>query len=101
MHAGSNSLKPIVSVGNTITNAKLQTDGILTTVIPLLRSTVVNNKVNNITITPSDKSIRYCYMIDESETILDYSYNSAQLEDRKSTRLNSSHEWISRMPSSA
>ena len=23
------------------------------------------------------------------------------LEDRKSTRLNSSHEWISRMPSSA
>ena len=25
----------------------------------------------------------------------------ASLEDRKSTRLNSSHEWISRMPSSA
>ena len=24
-----------------------------------------------------------------------------QLKDRKSTRLNSSHEWISRMPSSA
>ena len=24
-----------------------------------------------------------------------------QLADRKSTRLNSSHEWISRMPSSA
>lgn len=82
MHAGSNSLKPIVSVGNTITNAKLQTDGILTTVIPLLRSTVVNNKVNNITITPSDKSIRYCYMIDESESILDYSYNSAQLDSK-------------------
>ena len=26
---------------------------------------------------------------------------AAMLEDRKSTRLNSSHEWISRMPSSA
>ena len=25
----------------------------------------------------------------------------AETEDRKSTRLNSSHEWISRMPSSA
>ena len=25
----------------------------------------------------------------------------AVIEDRKSTRLNSSHEWISRMPSSA
>ena len=25
----------------------------------------------------------------------------SSLEDRKSTRLNSSHEWISRMPSSA
>lgn len=82
MHAGSNSLKPIVSVGNTITNAKLQTDGILTTVIPLLRSTVVNSKVNSITITPSDKSIRYCYMIDESESILDYSYNSSQLDSK-------------------
>jgi len=82
MHAGSNSLKPIVSVGNTITNAKLQTDGILTTVIPLLRSTVVNSKVNSTTITPSDKSIRYCYMIDESESILDYSYNSSQLDSK-------------------
>ena len=26
---------------------------------------------------------------------------AAAMEDRKSTRLNSSHEWISRMPSSA
>ena len=30
---------------------------------------------------------------------LDYDY--AVVSDRKSTRLNSSHEWISRMPSSA
>ena len=28
-------------------------------------------------------------------------FNAIQLGDRKSTRLNSSHEWISRMPSSA
>ena len=28
-------------------------------------------------------------------------WKRADAEDRKSTRLNSSHEWISRMPSSA
>ena len=28
-------------------------------------------------------------------------HNEREKEDRKSTRLNSSHEWISRMPSSA
>ena len=28
-------------------------------------------------------------------------YHVCENEDRKSTRLNSSHEWISRMPSSA
>ena len=31
----------------------------------------------------------------------DYSGTQACRIDRKSTRLNSSHEWISRMPSSA
>ena len=30
-----------------------------------------------------------------------YSMNASEAIDRKSTRLNSSHEWISRMPSSA
>ena len=29
------------------------------------------------------------------------SHVDVRIEDRKSTRLNSSHEWISRMPSSA
>ena len=29
------------------------------------------------------------------------SISQSHIEDRKSTRLNSSHEWISRMPSSA
>ena len=33
--------------------------------------------------------------IDYSRTVM------VEFEDRKSTRLNSSHEWISRMPSSA
>ena len=31
----------------------------------------------------------------------DFGENKVQELDRKSTRLNSSHEWISRMPSSA
>ena len=33
--------------------------------------------------------------------ILDVDYKDQEIVDRKSTRLNSSHEWISRMPSSA
>ena len=38
-------------------------------------------------------------MRDLPVTILEREYATG--EDRKSTRLNSSHEWISRMPSSA
>ena len=30
-----------------------------------------------------------------------FAHDRAKVQDRKSTRLNSSHEWISRMPSSA
>ena len=30
-----------------------------------------------------------------------YNFLPKKMQDRKSTRLNSSHEWISRMPSSA
>ena len=37
----------------------------------------------------------------ELATILNPTLTSVDLRDRKSTRLNSSHEWISRMPSSA
>ena len=37
------------------------------------------------------KNVIFCYM----------SGGVSHVEDRKSTRLNSSHEWISRMPSSA
>ena len=35
------------------------------------------------------------------ETCLKSTYRPIEATDRKSTRLNSSHEWISRMPSSA
>ena len=35
------------------------------------------------------------------DTLEDTATTEAELRDRKSTRLNSSHEWISRMPSSA
>ena len=37
----------------------------------------------------------YRGVVESMDVIIDY------VEDRKSTRLNSSHEWISRMPSSA
>ena len=33
--------------------------------------------------------------------VQDFNVRLTDTEDRKSTRLNSSHEWISRMPSSA
>ena len=39
------------------------------------------------------------YQVRSGEEIMDWSHG--QPPDRKSTRLNSSHEWISRMPSSA
>ena len=40
-------------------------------------------------------------MEDYSVEELDFSDKGITELDRKSTRLNSSHEWISRMPSSA
>ena len=53
-----------------------------------------------------EKSLRtkdtICVTISRDETYEDVvTFISTALEDRKSTRLNSSHEWISRMPSSA
>ena len=39
--------------------------------------------------------------LNNSFIILDEAQNATPEQDRKSTRLNSSHEWISRMPSSA
>ena len=40
---------------------------------------------------------RYIYLADTAF----FPYGGLPEKDRKSTRLNSSHEWISRMPSSA
>ena len=44
----------------------------------------------------------WCVVLDEADRMLDIGFRpSIERIDRKSTRLNSSHEWISRMPSSA
>ena len=53
----------------------------------------------------SQSQIRYyvfalLFVIFDVEAVFIFPW-ATQLEDRKSTRLNSSHEWISRMPSSA
>ena len=41
-------------------------------------------------------------LLDQEEQVLKFLFLDRQhQQDRKSTRLNSSHEWISRMPSSA
>ena len=54
------------------------------------------------------KASRLCYMADQDLALQhnDLTHqrklaNQEHLEDRKSTRLNSSHLWLSRMPSSA
>ena len=48
-----------------------------------------------------DISLSYYYGAKIGVLGLNGSGKSTLLKDRKSTRLNSSHEWISRMPSSA
>ena len=52
----------------------------------------------------ADLKIQLDLAIPSEELYMKYLYHSAVNKpyvDRKSTRLNSSHEWISRMPSSA
>ena len=54
----------------------------------------------------SDETKQYREAVDRLEAVSNAITNTAtgqreRREDRKSTRLNSSHEWISRMPSSA
>ena len=44
-----------------------------------------------------DNTTKILYDVDSQEPVGIYN----EEKDRKSTRLNSSHEWISRMPSSA
>ena len=45
--------------------------------------------------------IRDLFTEEVEEVFIDDPDSFAEIQDRKSTRLNSSHEWISRMPSSA
>mgnify|MGYP003339476155 CR=1 FL=1 len=52
-------------------------------------------KLNAVSVTPQGAFLDWGLMKDI------FVPKSQQLQDRKSTRLNSSHEWISRMPSSA
>jgi len=86
IHAGTNNLKPMISLGNTIIRSSLQTDGIITSVIPINRSTSIGTDNNTKSINATDPNIRYCFMIDESMDILDYSYNASQL-DKKLTKI--------------
>lgn len=86
IHAGTNNLKPLISLGNTIIQTQLQTDGIFTSVIPINRSTRITAHNKSISINATDANIRYCFMIDESMDILDYSYNASQV-DRKLTKI--------------
>lgn len=86
IHAGTNNLKPMISLGNTIIRSSLQTDGIITSVIPINRSTSIATDNNTKSINATDPNIRYCFMIDESMDILDYSYNASQL-DKKLTKI--------------
>ena len=62
------------------------------------RGSLTQEEINNIfkEILPATVEVNEYQIADGGEGSLD-----ALLTDRKSTRLNSSHEWISRMPSSA
>ena len=82
LHAGTSNLKPLISLGNIITKANLQADGIITSVIPLNRSTLLSTDKQNKSITADNEMMRYCFMIDESESLLDYSYNATQIDKR-------------------
>ncbi|MGA1276910.1 MAG: hypothetical protein ACO30P_00625 [Candidatus Kapaibacteriota bacterium] len=86
LHAGTSNLKPLISLGNIITKANLQSDGVITSVIPLNRSTLLNTDKQSESITANNKFMRYCFMIDESENLLDYSYNATQI-DKKLTKI--------------
>ena len=48
-----------------------------------------------------DADVKYGSMVVDAKSIVGVLSLARSKTDRKSTRLNSSHEWISRMPSSA
>ena len=86
IHGGTNSLKPLVSIGNIVQNIPLLSDGIITTVLPINRTTNVVSGNKSISVTATNPKQRYCYIIDEDQAILDYSYNST-LIDKNLTKI--------------
>ncbi len=82
IHAASKQTSHTITVGSIIENATLQSDGVLTTVIPLNRTTMISTGVTTANITANDSTKRYNYIIDENKSILDYSYNRSQLDSK-------------------
>ena len=75
--------------------------GSLTTINPSKPQTAIHEAIAKL------KDIDTGSLTQKNELFMDYLQHGVEVsyfdgkEDRKSTRLNSSHEWISRMPSSA
>jgi len=86
IHAASKQTSHSITVGSVLQNVPLQSDGVLTTVIPLQRTTVLSTGISTANITALDSNQRYNFVIDENKDILDYSYNRNQL-DKKLTKL--------------
>ena len=86
IHAASKQTTHDITVGSILKNARLQSNGIFTTVIPLNRTTLISTISNTANITATDSNQRYSYIIDENKSILDYSYSRNQL-DSKLTKL--------------
>ena len=63
------------------------------------------NTVESVFVDSGIKHSEYLYSLDDNSDYIYVSFTDGGYavlsSDRKSTRLNSSHEWISRMPSSA
>ena len=68
------------------------------------KPTTQDSVITPVTPIVPEEAIRFTTNIDTGKVILDGDLTltvNITSKDRKSTRLNSSHEWISRMPSSA
>ena len=86
IHASSKEITHEITLGSILNKAILQSDGIITTVIPLQSSTKFQTRSNVISVTANDALKRHCFAIDKEERILDYSY-SKNLLDPKLTKL--------------
>mgnify|MGYP003334122541 CR=1 FL=1 len=59
------------------------------------------NVFNEATAQQNQNVAKILPVINNLTALVTQAMNDTSMSDRKSTRLNSSHEWISRMPSSA